>query len=544
MCVYEIAKIISCVFCTADSFVQLRGGFQTVQPGTVLATSRACLPPTCGDNSTGYEVVLADKTLEELQATSLSFVVRVPDTNVDRDNSELSIQTFYSLLSTNTRVNYRRSPPINGISPSRGQRGTRVVISPIEGESLIGFGFGDIVLSRVLVGSSDAEIDTDRSNETHIYARVSSGTPGSSAISINTTQTISGTDYEGPYTYSDSLWTQLEDGVVSELVPPAAQINSSVRICGERLLGGGSNIASITIAGEEVGYFGRVLSAGDSLECIDITVPEVSNPESVESGGVTVESDTGAIVESENGVSFTYAVVTDVTPSQGQVGTEVTISGVGLLSGYPGTQPTVSLAGVEATVVSSSPETIVVRAQDPNDLFFSGSGSSGPLNSTGDVVITVAPDDTEFSVSLSESWEYLESGVIQLVQPYFGQFGTRITLSGTNLLGYGSGLREVLVGGSLAGVVSESNSVVVIDAPDIGNLGRVDIVMESENGALVELEDEFEYRERGVISGLDPAFGQNGTFGQFKLYSTHTHTHTHTQTHTHILIAFGIDGSA
>ena len=492
---------------SADSFTQLLGGTQTVQPGSVLATSSACLPPTCGDNSTGYEVLLAGTTLQELQADSVSFIVRLPDTDRDYDNVELFIQTFYSLLSTNARVNFRRSPPITSLSPSRGQRGTTVVIV---GENLLGNGEGDIEFSRVLIGSSDAEVDS-RSNSTHIFARVVSGVPDSSTVTVNTTQTISGGEYDGPYTYSDSLWTQLEDGVVSEIVPPAAQISSTVSVCGERLRGGGTNVVSITIADQDVENHGVVVASG-ALECIEIQVPSVSSPEDVPPGGVTIESDTGAIVESLPSISFTYAVVTNVVPTQGQVGTEVTISGIGLLSGYPTLSPTVFLAGVGATVVSFTSERIVVRVQDLEMGSASGSGNS--TNSTGDTVVTVTRGSTEFSVSLAGSWEYLDPGTIQLVQPDSGQFGTRVTLSGTNLLGYGSRLREVRVDGSSAEIVSETDSEVVIDAPDIQTLGRVDIILESNNGALVSLSEAFEYRERGVILGLDPASGQNGTFGE------------------------------
>ena len=444
--------------------------------------------------------------LEELEAERFGFVVRLPDTDTDYDDAELFIQTFYSLLPTNTRVNFRRSPPITNISLNTGQRGTRVVIT---GERLLGFGEGTVELNQVLIGSSYAEIDSN--NLTHISARVASGVPGSNAILVNTTQTISGNRYNGPYTSSNSLWTQLEDGVVSEIIPPAAQTNGTVRICGERLLGGGVSIDSITLADQQVETFGEVVAEGGSLECIEVRVPNISSPEDVPPGGVRIESDTGAIVESFSNVSFTYAIITDITPSQGQVGTEVTISGIGLLSGYPDLSPTVSLAGTEATVLSNSSERIVVRVQDPET---TGSGELNLFNIAGDTVVTVTRDGAELSVSLADSWQYLEPGTIEAVQPVFGQFGTRITLTGTNLLGYGSSLREVRIDGSPAEIMSESNSEVVINAPDIETIGFVNITLEANNGALVSLEGAFEYRPRGVITDLNPPSGQNGTFGE------------------------------
>ena len=473
----------------------------------MLATSSACLPPFCGDNSTTYEVVLAGNTLQQLQANSVGFVVRLPDTDTDYDNVELFIQTFYSQLSTNARVNFRRSPSIDSISPDTGQRGTRVVI---EGENLLGFGQGSIEFSQVSIGGNNAMIDP-RSNSTHIFARVLSGIAGSNSVAVNTTQRINGIEYDGPYTSSVSQWTQLIDGAVSEIIPPAAKINATINLCGERLLGGGASVANITIAEQQVEIIGDlVLSGGGSSECIEIRVPGVSNPENA-TGGVTIESDTGAIVESPSNIIFTYAVITDVTPSSGQVGTEVTISGIGLLSGYADLTPSVFLADVETTLLSSSPERIDVRVRAP---FTTGSGGSESMNITGDTVITVTRDSSEFSVSLADSWEYLEPGVIELVQPVFGQFGTRITLTGTNLLGYGSSLREARVDSVPAAIVSQTNNEVVIEAPDIETLGRVSIVLEANNGALVRLDDAFEFRERGVVLDLDPPSGQNGTFGK------------------------------
>jgi hypothetical protein len=486
------------------SFANLLGELQTVQPGTVLATSGACLPPVCGDNSTNYEVVLAGNTLQELQANSFEFIVRLPDTDTDYDNVELFIQTLYSQLSTTAKVNFRRSPSIDSISPDTGQRGTRVVI---EGENLLGFGHGTIEFSQVSIGGTNAMIDP-RSNSTHIFARVLSGIAGSNSVAVNTTQRINGVEYDGPYTSSVSRWTQLEDGLVSEIIPPAAKINATINLCGERLLGGGASVADITIAEQQVEIFGDLVLSGGLSECIEIRVPNVSNPENA-TGGVTIESDAGAIVESSSNIIFTYAVITDVTPSSGQVGTEVTISGIGLLSGYADLTPSVFLADVEATLLTSSPERIVVRVQDPST---SGSGGSEFMNITGDTVITVTRDSSEFSVSLADSWEYLEPGVIELVQPVFGQFGTRITLTGTNLLGYGSSLREARVDGVTAVIVSQTNNEVVIEAPDIETLGRVSIVLEANNRALVRLDDAFEFRERGVVLDLDPPSGQNGTF--------------------------------
>ena len=512
-------------FFSTGIFVQLQldeeGSPQTVQPGTTILSSTACLPLQCGDDSTDYRITVADLHLEEESADEFGFVARLPDTSTNHLNIELIIVTFYSSLQTNVFLNFRTAPPITSITPNRGQRGTRVVI---EGENLLGFGIGKIVFKQVIIGSSEAEVD-EESNSTTIYARVKSGDAGTTSILVNTTQKINDSfgvpvEYDGPYTFSDSLWIQLEDGVITDIIPPAVQIGGSVRMCGERLLGGGSSIVNIAIAEQEVDVFDQVMPNPDPdgpSECFQATVPSVADPENLITGRIAIEADTGAIVESV--VDFTYAVITDVNPNQGQVGTEVTISGIGLLSGYTNVQPTVYLSNVEATVVEASTDRVVVRVEDPNDTIapFSGSGEDPTpdiINVAGDTVIRVTIDDRDYNLSLADSWTYLEAGTIDLVDPNFGQVGTRITLTGTNLLGYGSDLTRALVSGVVANVVSSTNSRVEIDAPDIQEPRLVDIVLESNNGALVRLNDAFEYRERGVITNLNPDSGQNGTFGK------------------------------
>ena len=485
-----------------------------VQPGTVAATETSCLPFNCGDNSTDYEVIANGHQLEKFDADRLGFVVRFPDTDVTFQPSFFLIQTSYSLLnSTGDRVMFRESPPITSISPTMGQRGTRVVI---EGENLEGYGEGTIDISRVVIGGSPATITL--SNSTHVFARLNSGTPNSTSIGINTTQTISrlSPDFinDGPYTYSDDLWTQLEDGVVTELLPPAAQIGKSLTICGERLLGGGNIVTEMTIAGQTVVTFGEVgpnQNPGGPPECINATVPDIPNPQGRVSGSILIEADTGALVESQNNIAFTYANIASVNPSQGQVGTEVTISGIELLSGYSDLEPTVYLSDVEATVSSASGDTVIVRVEDPGP---SGSGNFLSPNTTGDVVVTVTQNGQEYTVSMSDGWTYLEAGIIEQVEPGFGQIGTRITITGTNLLGYGSTLDQALIGNATATIISYSDTVVVLDAPDVSVLRSVDIVLVSDNGARVSRDQAFEYRERGIITGLNPFSGQIGTIGK------------------------------
>ena len=494
-----------------------------VQPGTIAATSTpSCLPHSCGDNSTDYEVIVNGHQLQKFSTTRQAFVVRFPDTSVSFPPSHFSIQTSYSLhISTGDQVMFMESPPITSISPPMGQRGTRVVI---EGENLEGYGEGTVSISRVVIGGSPADFNV--SNSTHVCARLNSGTPNSTSIGINTTQMIGSDMYDGPYTYSNDLWTQLEDGVVTKLLPPAAQIGKSLSICGERLLGGGNIVTAVTVAGQTVVIFSEVgpnQNSGGPPECINATVPDIPNPQGIVSGSIVIEADTGALVESLNNIAFTYASITSVNPSQGQVGTEVTITGIELLSGYSDLEPTVYLSDVEATILNASDNTVIVRVEDPGS---SGSGNFLSPNTAGDVIVTVTRNGQDYSVSMSDGWTYLEAGIIEQVEPGFGQIGTRITINGTNLLGYGSNLREALIGNANATIISNTDTIVVLDAPDISFLGFVDIVLVSDNGARVSREQAFEYRERGIITGLNPSSGQIGTRGKLS-HADHLHIQLH-----------------
>ena len=496
-----------------------------VQPGTIAATTTSCLPSDCGDNSTDYEVIVNGYQLQKFNADRLGFVVRFPDTNVTFPASRFSIQTSYSLLtSIGDSVLFRESPPITSISPTLGQRGTRVVI---EGDNLEGYGEGTKNISRVVIGGSPANISYY--NATHIFARLNSGVPNSTSIRINTTQTISrlvNDVFDGPYTYSNDLWTQLEDGVVTELLPPAAQIGKTLTICGERLLGGGNIVIAMSIAGQTVVIFSELRpnqNSGEASECINATVPDIPNPQDRVSGSIVIEADTGALVESLNNTTFTYANITSINPTQGQVGTEVTITGIELLSGYSDLEPTVYLADIEATVLNASGDTVLVRVEYPGIFRSSGSENFLSPNKTGDVVVTVTRDDQNYNVSMSDGWTYLVVGVIEQVKPDFGQIGTRINITGI-YLGYGSNLRQALIGNATATIVSHTDTVVILDAPDVPFLGFVDIVLVSDSGARVSRDQAFEYRERGIITGLNPSSGQTGTIGISEVIEIYPYT--------------------
>ena len=389
---------------------------------------------------------------------------------------------------------------ITAVSPRQGQKGTLVTIN---GTNLLGIaGLAGLLntLSSVTFGGIPI-YSTISSSDTSIVVRVNSGTPGGPYdILINTTQTGQAPN-SGPYAYSLAGWTQLQDGVVTSVIPPSAGPGVDVTLCGQRLLGYGTYISSVTFAGFQSPFFGNV-STINGMNCLVATVPTYTGSQLPLSGMIVLQSDTMAIVQSQS--AFRFAGILSVSPSRGQQGTVVVISGYELLSGY-NVKPTVYLAGYPATVVSYNSTQITVVTPVP---------TNSSLNQTGGIAIT-----TNSTVNCDNCWTFLSPGVITGVTPTYGQYGTLITISGTQLLGYGSTITSVNVGGQQANVLSYNSSVLVLRAPSVPTIGVVNITITSDVSAVVIGIGVFEYRVGGNITLVSPTSGQRGTFGELRYYA-------------------------
>ena len=495
-------------------------------------------------------MVVAGITLENLQTTS-GFAARFPNFDLPDDTrSSILIRTQYQtfVLTVSLRFDLFNPGIIESVIPSQGQRGTRVTI---RGQNLLSIASAEFVrvsLSRVSLGDNAAEIIS--SNQTVIQIRAVSGNPGSTTIRINTTQTFGSQqqqqNFDGPYTSHENGWVQLENGVVNSIIPPAAQPGRTVTICGDRLQGGGNVINTITFANVSVTNFltTTFMASGNlpGTECVSADVPNLPAQPQIRSGSIMITADTGAIVESTQ--IFTFAEVQSVSPARGQVGTLVTITGIALLSGYDTVMPVVYLSDVQATVMRYNSTRIVVRAEEPltpSDAAMSGSalgtgsgsgsGQGGMATTTmttttampepeifgvtGSVAIVVtSPLSFEFNVSDENRWTYERPGEILTVSPGFGQAGTRITITGTNLIGYGSILLNATIGNVTAMIMQQSDTEVVLNVSPSTFIGLVDIVLFSDTGAQIRGESVFEYREMGSITGIQPNSGQNGTYGK------------------------------
>lgn len=496
------------------------------QPGSVIfVLGSSCVPGECGDNSTTFDFIIGGITLERLstEITTLKYVGRFPNFQGSTTGAEVMIVTQYQAFRLPIFITFNLfdSQPITGVVPNVGQRGTSVAIS---GPNLLGRGLA-VTISRVRLGENDADI-IDDSNSGMIRVRAGSGSPGTVNIRINTTDTFQNVMYDGPYTFLENGWTQLMDGNIVDIVPPAAQLGRNILLCGNSLLGGGSSVSTVQHGPNTFMQLQSTPSPSiaplPGMECLEAQIPQML--QSVNDNNVVITSNTGATVSSIS--KFSVAAIESVSPRQGQVNTIVTIRGRGLLSGYSSSMPTVFLSNVLAILLQGSNTEIIVRAGTPPVLLpqviNATTGATVPppqiIGVMGNIVIQVMNpfnNSLMFNVSNGSGWQYEESGTINAVFPIFGQYGTVVTITGSNLLAYGSALTHAMVGSINATILDgATNSMIQIIVPDFRGTGIVDITLFSNTGATVRGSSVFQYGERGVVLNALPSRGQNGTVGK------------------------------
>ena len=503
------------------------------QPGTVIKAN-GCFPSTCGDNSTSYEVQVGGVNVEVLASqvvgvgyTSNFFIrlVHVPSAIL---NAPISIISQYGTVFTITTdlINYELAGNITSVIPPTGQKGTLVTI---QGNNLIGLGALEIQITSVTFGGIAAEIIS--ATQSKVIVRVASGAAGPGIIQLNSTQysDVNGAELPGPYNSVSGLWTQLTDGIITALVPPAGQAGQIVYICGTSLRGGGVTITNVSIAGVPAQIFSQTLvnisDPGLPPECLSAIIPNIDVALLPLKGSVNLTANTEAVVTTQDSLLFEYANISSVNPNQGQEYTYVTIRGIQLLSGYNNLTmtPQVYLSGVQAIVHNYTQNKIIVQASPLNQ--------TNVTNQLGDVEIKVTQYGLTFTVFLANGWSYLTPGEITSVDPPTGQYGTYINITGTNLLGYGTTLQlAIFLGSSTGNVVNDpivtaeiksfSDFVIILSVPRPANVnytGFIDIHLIADNGAQVRGQGVFRYLEKGRIVSVSPSEGQRGTYGKLIL---------------------------
>ena len=181
----------------------------------------------------------------------------------------------------------------------------------------------------------------------------------------------------------------------------------------------------------------------------------------------------------------------------------VTILGTNLF-GHGENVTSVLFGGVATTIdhTSSNNTAIVVQVQANNNTMDTS------------VAIRIISDTSAIVISDTPIWTFLVQGQVSSNQPQEGQVGTRVEISGTNLLGGGTMVDEIFLDGVSGMIVSQSSTRIVVVAGDLLTQ-RVDffpsqIYIMSDTGAVVT-GGTYNHRASGTITSVTPMRGRRGT---------------------------------
>ena len=420
-----------------------------------------------------------------VSATESTLVVDLGDVNQAATNSiYLLAQSQASVLVTGAIDGCLDRGSVALMSPNTGQDGTRVSIT---GTDLLG---GGSLIDSVTFGGVSVSLDgcgTAGCNSEVLVVDVGGGAVGTAVDVVLTSNT-------GSRVTALAAWTAVQAGAVSTVTPAFGQVGTRVVISGSNMLGGGSSIISVNLGGLEVGAI--TVDNSDT----EIHVVSVSGDSGAAAGdSIVLVADSGAIT-TQAGV-WTYISpgdVTSVSPSEGQFGTVVTISGSNLLGG--GTDfSSIMLAGIEVGGVGAYSDTdIEVIVAEPT------------AASVGDVVIT---STSGAQVTESNGFSYLTQGVLQDVVPASGVGGTVVVITGERMLGGGTTSDAVTFGSLLVEryiSVTDSRIEVAVAVSATSTVGS-DIVIISDTGAVTLLPGAWDYLSAGVIGSVSPSSGQFNT---------------------------------
>lgn len=384
---------------------------------------------------------------------------------------------------------YVREGVINSVVPNSGHGNTRVTITGIEllalGTEIVAVSLGDI--NATVISSSNTSV---------IVAAGASGIPGPGDIVL-----VADT---GATTTVADAWTYVTPAVITSISPSSGQVGTRVTIVGTDLLLGGDFVEEVRLSGIPVAI---VVSFNDT-HIVCIAAPGENGTGEVE---FRVNTEATAIAT----LAFTYlqeGTVDTVVPGAGYVGTSVSLLGTRLLGG--GSQ--VAAVHVGTVTNASHANTRITYGNNTVIQFvYQGALDTGTYN------ISIV-SDTGAVVSVPESWTVLQGGIISAVNPASGREGTRVYITGTNMLAGGSEARTVIINGVSATAVSTSSSVgnqtivAIVGAFQEGLNGSSgfafnNVTVVAENGGITTVLDVWDYVDTGSISSVSPAIGQFGT---------------------------------
>jgi len=271
---------------------------------------------------------------------------------------------------------------------------------------------------------------------------------------------------------------------------------SAATISGDNILGYGENISSV--------IFGSTLATVDYSSFTNSSVRvrvQANNNTNAERVQVRIISNTGAIVQSQ-GLVWTFLVpgeITNNTPLEGQAGTRIEITGRNLLGGGT-TIEEVYVDGVSATVLVVTNTTLLVV---PGDL----QGRQADVY-PGQILL----QSNTGAVIIGGNYTHRENGAILFFSPSRGRRGTRVTITGMDLLGFGSDFDRIQLAGISVSEVERFNSTqIVVRANCSSTAQNGPIVLTSNTGAVITSTFNFTYDEPGIITSVMPSMGAEGT---------------------------------
>ena len=269
--------------------------------------------------------------------------------------------------------------------------------------------------------------------------------------------------------------------MIGSLTPPVGQSGSVVVFTGRfpPLNGDNSNVTGVQIGGIPT----DVLLI-PTLQTFTLIIQAGPSQAAISNANITVISNYSSFLIPVAMASFTYTApgnITMVTPSQGQAGTRVVITGVNLnVSSH--TLMQVLLAGNEATIVSNNDTTIVC-------MVMSGSSGNGSVVLRYTRVVSGMTYNGPTIVS-NNSWAQLADGVINRIVPSAAAVNQTIFACGDNLLGGGSQIVSVVIGSVNATQFSNTTFTIAnltcinITLP-LGLTGSLPINLTTDTGAVI-----------------------------------------------------------
>ena len=377
-------------------------------------------------------------------ASTTSLTVRVPSGAVTgRVSVAVGGQTGTS--STDFTVTVPAAPVVLSFSPSEGAVDTEVTIT--------GENFSDVPSENELrFGGVMAASPTSASTTSLVVLVPSGAVTGRVSVAVGGQTATSSTDFTVPGTTPAPALP-----VVSSFSPSEGGVDTEVTITGVNF----SDVPS-----ENDVRFGGVMAAAPtsaSTTSLTVLVPSgaVTGSISVAVGGQTATSSTDFTVTVP---APALPVVSSFSPTEGSVGTSVTITGVNF-SAMP-SENEVRFGGVMAAApTSASTTSLTVRVP------------SGAV--TGSISVTVGGQTATSSTSFTVlgTTPAPDSPVVSSFSPTEGAVDTEVTITGVNFSATASE-NEVRFGGVMAAdPTSATTTSLTVAVPDGAPTGRISVIV-------------------------------------------------------------------